>query len=120
MEEAETLKPAIAEAEKIHNDEKAKIEQILKSLDEKKVNIEARIVELKKDRQEATVGIDEDVLDRYQRIFKNKGGSAVVSLDHEVCTGCHMKVTTQTAVEVKAQRDIVHCPQCGRILYFPA
>jgi uncharacterized protein len=120
MDEAEKLKPALAEAEKTHQEEKAKIEHILKTLEEKKGNIEARIAELKEERQEATAGIDEDVLDRYQRIFKNKGGTAVVALEHEVCTGCHMKVTTQTAVEVKSQREIVHCPQCGRILYFPA
>jgi predicted nucleic acid-binding Zn-ribbon protein len=34
--------------------------------------------------------------------------------------GCHMKVTSQTAIEVKAQKDVVHCPQCGRMLYLPA
>jgi predicted nucleic acid-binding Zn-ribbon protein len=28
-----------------------------------------------------------------------------------------MKVTTQTVVRVKGGREIVHCEQCGRILY---
>jgi uncharacterized protein len=40
-----------------------------------------------------------------------------VPLEHEVCMGCHMRVTTQTAVLVKARREIVHCEHCGRILY---
>lgn len=120
MDEAEKLKPAIAEAEKIHSEEKAKIDQVLQTLEGKKSNLESRITALKQEREAATVGIDEDVLDRYQRLFKNKHGTAVVALEHEVCTGCHMKVTTQTAVEVKAEKDIVHCPQCGRMLYFPA
>ncbi len=119
MDEAEKLRPVITEAEKIHNEEKTKLEHVIQNLEEKKINIEARMADLKKERQEATVGVDEDVLDRYQRIFKNKHGTAVVALEHEVCTGCHMKVTTQTAVEVKSERDIVHCPQCGRILYLP-
>lgn len=119
MDEAEKLKPAIAEAEKIHAEEKAKIDQVLQTLEGKKDNIESRIAALKQERAAATVGIDEDVLDRYQRLFKNKSGTAVVALDHEVCTGCHMKVTTQTAVEVKAEKDIVHCPQCSRMLYLP-
>jgi uncharacterized protein len=41
----------------------------------------------------------------------------VVALEHEVCTGCHMKVTTQTAHRVKAGKEIVSCENCGRILY---
>lgn len=119
MDEAETLKPAVAEAEKIHDAEKAKIEQVLSSLTEKKANLEARSAELKGDRAKLTEGIDEDVLERYDRLFKTKQGSAVVPLEHEVCMGCHMKVTSQTAIQVKAQKDVVHCPQCGRMLYFP-
>jgi predicted nucleic acid-binding Zn-ribbon protein len=31
--------------------------------------------------------------------------------------GCHMTLTTQTVVRVKGSREIVHCEQCGRILY---
>jgi predicted nucleic acid-binding Zn-ribbon protein len=120
MDEAETLKPAVAEAEKVHEAEKAKIEQILASLTEKKTNLEASITELKNDRTRLTEGIDEDVLERYERLFKTKQGSAVVPLEHEVCMGCHMKVTSQTAIQVKAQKDVVHCPQCGRMLYLPA
>jgi len=120
MDEAETLKPAVAEAEKTHDAEKAKIEQILASLTDKKGNLDARISELKGDRARLTEGIDEDVLERYDRLFKTKQGSAVVPLEHEVCMGCHMKVTSQTAIEVKAQKDVVHCPQCGRMLYLPA
>lgn len=120
MDEAETLKPAVAEAEKTHDAEKAKIEQILASLTEKKANLDSRIAELKGDRARLTEGIDEDVLERYDRLFKTKHGTAVVPLEHEVCMGCHMKVTSQTAIQVKAQKEVVHCPQCGRMLYLPA
>jgi predicted nucleic acid-binding Zn-ribbon protein len=61
--------------------------------------------------------IDEDVLGRFERLFNSKGDAAVVALEHEVCTGCHMKVTTQTAHRVKAGKEIVSCENCGRILY---
>ncbi|GAT34160.1 hypothetical protein TSACC_22584 [Terrimicrobium sacchariphilum] len=120
MDEAERLKPEISAAEKTHSEEKTKIELVIKSLDEKKGNLESRIGEVKKERDAATAGIDEDVLDRYQRLFKTKNGNPVVALEHEVCMGCHMKVTTQTVVQVKAHTDVIHCPQCGRMLYIPA
>ena len=62
-------------------------------------------------------GIDEDLLGRYERLFASKGDVAVVPVEHEVCMGCHMKITTQTAVRVKGEREIVGCEQCARILY---
>ena len=57
------------------------------------------------------------MLDRFNRLFASKGDAAVVALEHEFCTGCHMKVTTATSVRVKGGLEIVSCEQCGRILY---
>ena len=62
--------------------------------------------------------LDEDVLNRFERLFKSKGDAAIVALRHEVCTGCHMKITPQTAHRVKSGREIVSCEQCGRILFW--
>jgi Zn-ribbon protein, possibly nucleic acid-binding len=120
MDEAEKLQPAVAEAEKVHEAEKARIGQVLSSLTEKAANLESRIAELQADRARFTEGIDEDLLDRYNRLFKTKHGNAVVPLEHDVCMGCHMKVTSQTSIQVKSEKEVVHCPQCGRILYLPA
>jgi uncharacterized protein len=117
MEELETLKPEVAAAEKLHAEEKSKIEKILEGLDAKKVNLDSRLAELQNDRATFTAGIDEDVLERFERLFKTKGGVSVAPLEHDVCMGCHMKVTTQTVVQVKAAKEIVYCPQCGRSLY---
>lgn len=120
MEEAERLKPEVTAAEKAHAEEKTKIEQILGGLETKKANLQSRITEMEAERSQLAAGIDEDVLDRYDRLFKTKHGAAVVALEHEVCMGCHMKVTTQAAVQIKGGKEIVHCPQCGRVLYLPA
>ena len=57
------------------------------------------------------------VLERFNRLFTSKGDAAVVALEHDVCAGCHMKVTTATAAAVRAGKEIVSCEQCGRILY---
>ncbi len=120
MEEAESLRPQITSAEKTHAEEKARIGQILAGMTDKESNIAARVTELRADRARLGGDIDEDVLEHYERLFQTKHGAAVVPLEHDVCMGCHMKVTTQTSVQVKAQKDIVHCPQCGRVLFLPA
>ena len=72
---------------------------------------------MSKERTEIAGKIDEDLLGRFERLFASKGDAAVVALEHEVCTGCHMKVTTATAMRVRTGKEIVSCEQCGRILY---
>jgi predicted nucleic acid-binding Zn-ribbon protein len=119
MEELEKLTPQLATAEKLHADERSKLQNILDSLESKKNNLEARVSELKSDRQRHAERIDDEVLSLYEHLFKTKHGTALATLEHEVCMGCHMKVTAQTIVQVRAARQIIHCPQCGRILYMP-
>lgn len=120
MEEVERLRPAIAEAERQHLEEKKRLDGQIADLTAKSENIAARVAELSASRPALAEGLDEDLLDQYNRLFKSKGGSAIVELDHEVCTGCHVKVTTQVALAVKADKTLVHCPNCGRILHLPA
>ena len=60
------------------------------------------------------------LLSRFERLFKSKGDAAIVAVEHGVCTGCHMKLTTATVNAVEAGKEIISCEQCGRILYEPA
>ena len=120
MEEAESLRPQILSAEQVHAADKSKYEAQISSLGEKETNLKARISEMEEVRRKAASEMEEDLLDRYDRLFQTKNAAAVVALEHEVCTGCHMKVTAQTSVELRAEKSIVSCPQCGRILFAPA
>ncbi len=120
MEEAESLKPQIVAAEQTYQSEKQKYEGQISVLAEKGENLKGRMAELEAARVEAAKAIDEELLERYERLFRNKNGMAVVALEHDVCTGCHMKVMTQTTVELRGEKTIVSCPQCGRILHLPA
>ena len=86
-------------------------------LDEKSKALESQLQELTTERSNLATKIDEDLLARFERLFKSKGDAAVVAIEHGVCTGCHMKVTTATAAGVKAGKEIVSCENCGRILY---
>jgi len=117
MEEAETLAPEIAAAEAAHKDEQDKIGRAMAAIAAREPNLRSRIAEVAALRTKAVEGFDEDLLEAYQRLFKSKGGSAVVAIEHEVCTGCHMKVTTQTAVAARSGKSFVNCPNCGRLLY---
>jgi predicted nucleic acid-binding Zn-ribbon protein len=117
MDQADKLKSEVSVEEKKTGAAKESITRQLHDLDEKSKTLEARLEELKKERETLASTIDEDLLDRFDRLFASKGDAAVVGLEHDVCTGCHMKVTTATANLVKAGKEIVSCEQCGRILY---
>ena len=118
MEDAEKMKSAVSAAEKGFAQSKALIEKQLGHLDEKTTAISAQLAELESGRGALAEGVEEDLLDSYDRLFASKNGLAIVALEHEVCMGCHMKITTQTAVRVKGEKEIVSCEQCGRLLYY--
>lgn len=117
MEAAEKLKGELAIEEKKVATERESVGRQLADLETKTKTLEGQLESLTKERAELAAQIDEDVLDRYERLFASKGNAAVVALEHEVCTGCHMKITAQTAHRVKSGRELVGCEQCGRILY---
>lgn len=116
MEQAEKLKIAISEAEKEFAAAKTKIQQQRDDLEAKEKTVRARLSEIETERNALSEKVDEDLLYDYDRIFTNKE-TAVVPLEHEVCMGCHMKMTAQISVRVRGAKSIVNCEQCGRILY---
>ena len=118
MEQAEKLKAEVAVEEKSAAGARDSVARQVTDLEAKAAALQARLEELNADRGTIASAIDEDVLSRFERLFASKGDAAVVALEHEVCTGCHMKITTQTAHRVKNGREIVSCEQCGRILYW--
>lgn len=118
MEKAEQVKVTVGEAERENAAARAVVARQLADLEAKTAAIQGQLQELEAGRAALAANIDEDLLDTYDRLFASKGDSAVVPFEHEVCMGCHMKLTTQTAVRVRGGREVVHCEQCGRILYW--
>jgi predicted nucleic acid-binding Zn-ribbon protein len=117
MIEADKLKADLGVEEKKATTVRESVARQRADLEAKSKTLKSRLEELTKERAEIAGKIDEDLLGRFERLFKSKGDAVVVPLEHEVCTGCHMKVTTQTAHRAKAGKEIVSCDNCGRILY---
>jgi uncharacterized protein len=120
MIEADKLKGEVEAAEKSARTTKDTISRQLTDLEAKSKALDSQQRELEKDRTTLAAEIDADLLDQFERLFNSKGDAAVVAVEHGVCTGCHMKVTTATASRVKAGKEIVNCENCGRILFLGA
>ena len=117
MIQADKVKAEIEAADNSARTTKESITRQLTDLDSKSKALGAQEQELETERQALASQIDDDVLDQFERLFNSKGDAAVVAVEHGVCTGCHMKVTTATAARVKAGKEIVSCENCARILY---
>jgi predicted nucleic acid-binding Zn-ribbon protein len=95
------------------HEETAKVDGEIRRIDD-------RITELRTKRSEIAAGIEDKHIRLYNRIFKNKGGPAIVPLVNRACQGCHLAVPA--AVESILRRDeadIITCENCSRILYIP-
>ena len=117
IDQAEKLKSELATEEKKAAGARDSSNRQIADLEAKGKTLDAQLQALTAERTELAAKVDEDLLELFERLFVSKGDAAVVGLEHEVCTGCHMKVTTQTAHRVKNGKEIVSCEQCGRILY---
>jgi predicted nucleic acid-binding Zn-ribbon protein len=118
MEAAEIQKSVIGDAEKQFAAIKSQFERQTADIDQKTKAIADQLGEVESDRAKLVEAVDEDLRDTYERLLRSKNGEAVVGLQHDVCSGCHMKVTPTTSSKCRARKEIVHCENCGRILYW--
>lgn len=118
MDAAEKHKSLIAEAERAFAETKAQADRQTADLDQKIKALGEQIAAVEAERKVLAADVEEELLDTYDRLIRSKHGEAVVALQHEVCSGCHMKVTPTTSSKARAKKEIVHCENCGRILYW--
>jgi predicted nucleic acid-binding Zn-ribbon protein len=116
MESAEKMKATVAETDRQTQATKKQVESQLADIAAKIQTVETQLKDLETERAKLSADVEEDLLDTFNRLFTNKN-EAVVPLEHDVCMGCHMKVTPSTSAACRAAREITHCEQCGRILY---
>ena len=64
-------------------------------------------------------GIPPAILDHYDR-FRARGKKGIALLVNQVCTGCHMSVTTAKLAHVMRGTEVERCESCGRYLYLVA
>lgn len=79
---------------------------------------EVLLNEKKAQRDELAKDLPENLLFKFERIIKNKGGIGVVPVHGIICQGCHMELPQQFANEVRKNEDIHFCPYCSRILFY--
>ncbi len=118
MEPSEAAQRQVAAATQTLAETDQLVAGLVADLTQRENNLRTELASLESNRAELAAVVDGSVRTRYERLFKSKGGSVVVGVDHGVCGGCHMRVPAQLLVHCRAQQEIVTCQNCGRILYY--
>jgi len=118
MEQTETAQKEVVRATLEANEAKKLAESQVTELGQREENFKQELAGLQQGRAELAAAVDESARNRYERLLKSKGDNVIVGVQHGVCGGCHMKLQQQLVVSCQAQKEIVTCSSCGRILYY--
>jgi predicted nucleic acid-binding Zn-ribbon protein len=104
---------SLKEVEEVVRGERSKIET-------EKAEAEKALAELEAARARVTTGIDENMLDHYDRIVKKHHGVALAEVRDEKCTACGMRIRPHVFQEMRRSesQEMFHCETCTRILYY--
>ena len=117
FEEIDTLEQTIKEGEESIRGNESKLQEETLRLEREIVEVDKEHQILQHERKRVAAELDTIVLEDYEKIRSRRAGQAVVTVQKEVCPGCHMQVPPQTINEVLQTGEIRHCQYCRRILY---
>lgn len=118
MEQAEVVQKEIQQAGQSATDTRKLVEEQTARLGMREQNLKKELEQLRAERQKLAAGVDEANRARYDRLVRSKGENVIVGIQHGVCGGCHMRVPPQLLVMCQAEKEVVTCSNCGRILYY--
>lgn len=108
---------SLAEAQETLKAQEARLEEHLRGLEQDTATLKARIQELTANRAEAVTSVDPILLKRYDSMRARLGGVVVSRVEAENCTSCHTQLMAGVARDLNADKEIVTCENCGRLLY---
>lgn len=118
MEQGETAQKDVVKATQQANETKKLVEDQVGQLNTREQNLKKELAELLANREELASAVNESERGRYERLARSKGENVVVGVQHGVCGGCHMRLPPQLLVQCQAEKELVTCSNCGRILYY--
>lgn len=120
MEQAEEVHKQIVQGTQELQEMTRLIEEQVSQLGHREQHLKQDLHALLANREELAAQVDDSVRQRYERLVRSKGENVVVGVQRGVCGGCHMKLPPQLLVSCQADKEIVNCSNCGRILYYTA
>lgn len=93
------------------------LESLRKTIEAEVAEIDGRLSALRAKRSEAASAVEGEVLKTYERILAaKKDGVALALVVDGNCTACYISLTSQEVNRLMAERDVLCCRSCSRIL----
>ncbi len=106
------LEAATAQYEEVNGE----LAEKQKELREVNKEHEKEELKLQHEREKILARVEDEDVERYERIKKAKGGQAVVAVKRGACGGCYNRVPPQKILEIRQNSKLFQCEHCGRIL----
>jgi predicted nucleic acid-binding Zn-ribbon protein len=119
MMEAESSQTDVKTAEARLKEDQQKVDHDRKQLTEVNKQDLGALEAYLKERKEIEPTISSDLLPRYERVRKHRGGIAVAPARNSVCEICQVRIRPQVFQEIRRNDSIIACDACQRILYDP-
>lgn len=113
----EELKDNLLGDEEIIKAQESEREEIKAKNDANMESYQKELADLKEKENEASNGIDNEIVYKFQRIIK-RNQRGIVAVKGNVCEGCHMILPYQFATEVRRGDNVLFCPYCSRVIYY--
>ncbi|NOU36131.1 MAG: hypothetical protein HOO88_05135 [Kiritimatiellaceae bacterium] len=116
MEHVESAKKIISDREAELKEEEGGVSEEKEMLEDRLAEVQEDLNALLADRARITSSVTPSLLLKYERLFKNKGDFAVVQVEKDHCSGCHMRLPPQVTNDALNPDKLVICNFCGRML----
>ncbi len=119
MEEAETSQSTIKAAEARLKEDQQAVNQERKALEVEHQKEASALEGYVQERKQLEAQISDDLLPRYERVRKFRGGIGISPARDSVCEVCQVRIRPQVFQEIRKNDKIIACDACQRILYDP-
>jgi len=117
LEEAEDKKQTIIAETAELNVKKDSFRQLLEEYQAQKNEISAELDNIIPRQEELTKGVTAENIALFRDLQeKYPAGIVIASAEKAICAGCHMGVSFDIMKQLKADKKIIYCDHCGRIL----
>lgn len=123
IELMEGIEEKEAELQRMQQEE-GELVQALNRLEEsnrlKNAHYEKAIAEAEMEAQRIRQSLSPDILAVFDRLARIHHGIAVATLQGDICSACHISISTAGVQKVKKYPDTLHyCENCGRLIFIP-